>query len=205
MRDFLKFRLPIQLFAADDGGSGGSAGGEGENQNPPVTFTQADIDRAVSAAVATRESTLNATHQEQVTKAVADAIAEQQRLAALSEEERRNEARIAAEKALENRQRELNLKILRVDTGALLNEEGLSQDALELVLGADLESTKANVETLKGIINAGVEARVKELATKPGTPKGQNGKVLTKDEIMSIQDRTARQKAIEENIHLFTQ
>ena len=207
MKDLFKFPLNIQMFAAD-GGAGASEGNSNSQTTETPneqTFTQADIDRAVTRAVQTATENAATRQQDAINQAVADAIAEEQRKAQLTEEQRQEEARTAAAKALEEKERELNIKLLRVDTSQLLNDEGLPLDSIDLVLGNDIESTKANIEILKGIITKAVETQVETLVTTPGAPKGQSGKTLTKEEIMNIQDRTARQKAIEENIHLFNQ
>ncbi|MDE8242050.1 DUF4355 domain-containing protein, partial [Erysipelothrix rhusiopathiae] len=62
----------------------------------PKVFTQADIDRAVTAAVKTRDEK----HSKALKDAVEAAIAEQKRLAALTEEERKEEARKLADQAV---------------------------------------------------------------------------------------------------------
>lgn len=202
MKDLLRFPFNIQMFAAEGvGGAGGeNPDGDNPNETPKDIFTQADIDRAVTKAV----QTADARNQKAIDDAVKAAVAEQQRLAQLSDDERKEAARVAAEQDLADKQRELDLKILRVDAGQLLVAQELPQEALELVLGNDIEATKVNVEKLKGIIAKAVEGEVKKLTTTPGTPKGQNGQTMTKEDIMKIVDRVERQKAIEANIHLFT-
>ena len=96
--------------------------------------------------------------------AVHQAVMEQKHLAALFEEKLREEAYHAAAKAYEEKEQELNRKILVVDGCRLLIEESLPQEALEFVLGDDMEATKARVEKLKVIITKQVEGRLGKYA-----------------------------------------
>lgn len=167
----------------------------------PKVLTQADIDRAVSIAVKKRDEK----HAKDVSKAVSDAIAEERRQATLTEEERREEARLIAEQKFADKQRELDQKILRVDVGEVLVKRGLNPELLEYVLGTDLNDSIAKIDALRSVIDKQVESNIKAVVVKPGAPKTSTTVgTMTKAEIMSIKDDGERQKQIALHPELFT-
>ncbi|MDE8118569.1 DUF4355 domain-containing protein, partial [Erysipelothrix rhusiopathiae] len=153
MKDLMKFPLNIQLFG-DEASNDTQEGNENlSGAEKPKVFTQADIDRAVTAAVKTRDEK----HSKALKDAVEEAIAEQKRLAALTEEERKEEARKLADQAVAQKQKELDEKILRFDVGEVLVKRGLSPDLLNFVLGKDLDDSVTKIDVLTEIINKQVE------------------------------------------------
>ena len=199
----IKYPLDIQYFA-DEGNDDGTDTGTDDDTSTDTdtgeqTFTQADIDRAVTQAVQTR----NAKLQGDIDAAVEAALAEKERIDGLTEEQRQEEAQNQANQRIADKEAELNLKVLRVDVGQELVTRGLSSDLLDLVLGEDLESSIAKIETVSALIDKGVEEGIKTVVTKPGAPKKPTGKVITKEEIMAVTDQAERQKLIKENIELF--
>lgn len=199
MKDLMKFPLNIQLF-----GDGAPNDTQEGNENlsgaeKPKVFTQADIDRAVTAAVKTRDEK----HSKALKDAVEAAIAEQKRLAALTEEERKEEARKLADQAVAKKQKELDEKILRFDVGEVLVKRGLSPDLLNFVLGKDLDDSVTKIDVLTEIINKQVEAQIKAVVTKPGVPTRPKTKTLTKKEIMDIKDSEERLRQIALHPELF--
>ncbi|MDE8341004.1 DUF4355 domain-containing protein [Erysipelothrix rhusiopathiae] len=199
MKDLMKFPLNIQLFG-DEAPNDTQEGNENlSGAEKPKVFTQADIDRAVTAAVKTRDEK----HSKALKDAVEAAIAEQKRLAALTEEERKEEARKLADQAVAKKQKELDEKILRFDVGEVLVKRGLSPDLLNFVLGSDLEDSVSRIDTLTEIINKQVEAQIKAVVTKPGVPTRPKTKILTKKEIMDIKDSEERLRQIALHPELF--
>lgn len=199
MKDLMKFPLNIQLFG-DEAANDTQEGNENlSGAEKPKVFTQADIDRAVTAAVKTRDEK----HNKALKDAVEAAIAEQKRLAALTEEERKEEARKLADQAVAQKQKELDEKILRFDVGEVLVKRGLNPDLLNFVLGKDLEDSVSRIDTLTEIINKQVEAQIKTVVTKPGVPTRPKTKTLTKKEIMDIKDSEERLRQIALHPELF--
>lgn len=199
MKDLMKFPLNIQLFG-DEAPNDTQEGNENlSGAEKPKVFTQADIDRAVTAAVKTRDEK----HSKALKDAVEAAIAEQKRLAALTEEERKEEARKLADQAVAQKQKELDEKILRFDVGEVLVKRGLNPDLLNFVLGRDLEDSVSRIDTLTEIINKQVEAQIKAVVTKPGVPTRPKTKTLTKKEIMDIKDSEERLRQIALHPELF--
>lgn len=199
MKDLMKFPLNIQLFG-DEAPNDTQEGNENlSGAEKPKVFTQADIDRAVTAAVKTRDEK----HSKALKDAVEAAIAEQKRLAALTEEERKEEARKLADQAVAKKQKELDEKILRFDVGEVLVKRGLNPDLLNFVLGKDLDDSVAKINTLTEIINKQVEEQIKLVVTKPGVPTRPKTKTLTKKEIMDIKDSEERLRQIALHPELF--
>ncbi|MDE8162719.1 DUF4355 domain-containing protein [Erysipelothrix rhusiopathiae] len=199
MKDLMKFPLNIQLFS-DEAANDTQEGNENlSGAEKPKVFTQADIDRAVTAAVKTRDEK----HSKALKDAVEAAIAEQKRLAALTEEERKEEARKLADQAVAQKQKELDEKILRFDVGEVLVKRGLNPDLLNFVLGKDLDDSVTKIDVLTEIINKQVEAQIKAVVTKPGVPTRPKTKTLTKKEIMDIKDSEERLRQIALHPELF--
>lgn len=199
MKDLMKFPLNIQLFG-DEAPNDTQEGNENlSGAEKPKVFTQADIDRAVTAAVKTRDEK----HSKALKDAVEAAIAEQKRLAALTEEERKEEARKLADQAVAQKQKELDEKILRFDVGEVLVKRGLSPDLLNFVLGKDLDDSVTKIDVLTEIINKQVEAQIKAVVMKPGVPTRPKTKTLTKKEIMDIKDSEERLRQIALHPELF--
>lgn len=199
MKDLMKFPLNIQLFG-DEASNDTQEGNENlSGAEKPKVFTQADIDRAVTAAVKTRDEK----HSKALKDAVEAAIAEQKRLAALTEEERKEEARKLADQAVAQKQKELDEKILRFDVGEVLVKRGLNPDLLNFVLGKDLEDSVVRIDTLTEIINKQVEVQMKAVVIKPGVPTRPKTKTLTKKEIMDIKDSEERLRQIALHPELF--
>lgn len=199
MKDLMKFPLNIQLFG-DEAPNDTQEGNENlSGAEKPKVFTQADIDRAVTVAVKTRDEK----HSKALKDAVEAAIAEQKRLAALTEEERKEEARKLADQAVAQKQKELDEKILRFDVGEVLVKRGLNPDLLNFVLGKDLDDSVTKIDVLTEIINKQVEAQIKAVVTKPGVPTRPKTKTLTKKEIMDIKDSEERLRQIALHPELF--
>lgn len=199
MKDLMKFPLNIQLFS-DEAANDTQEGNENlSGAEKPKVFTQADIDRAVTAAVKTRDEK----HSKALKDAVEAAIAEQKRLAALTEEERKEEARKLADQAVTQKQKDLDEKILRFDVGEVLVKRGLNPDLLSFVLGKDLDDSVAKIDALTEIINKQVEEQIKLVVTKPGVPTRPKTKTLTKKEIMDIKDSEERLRQIALHPELF--
>lgn len=199
MKDLMKFPLNIQLFG-DEALNDTQEGNENlSGAEKPKVFTQADIDRAVTAAVKTRDEK----HSKALKDAVEAAIAEQKRLAALTEEERKEEARKLADQAVAQKQKDLDEKILRFDVGEVLVKRGLNPDLLSFVLGKDLDDSVAKIDALTEIINKQVEEQIKLVVTKPGVPTRPKTKTLTKKEIMDIKDSEERLRQIALHPELF--
>ena len=190
----------------DDGGEendgdddGGEDGNDDEGQGG--TFTQADIDKAVSAALKRERAKAEKKAKE---------AAEAERLRNMSNAERNAEKL----KALEAEVRELKGEKARGEMAStvrgMLSGAGVAEfndDIVNaLVVADDAEKTKGRVDNFVKAYKAAVAAGVKKAmggSTPPDGNTRKRGKTLTKDEIMAVKDQTERQRLIRENINLF--
>lgn len=181
MTDELKWKL--QLFADDpDGGNpggddpDGEGNGAGGNQDPDgdngqnqggdgdKKYSDADVDKIVEKKFAKWK-----TQHEQDLE---DAKAEAEKLAKMNADQKKDYEleKIKTENA------KLKADAARHELGKtaadILKEHQIeaTQDMLELVVGEDADSTKANIDKLVGIINAQIKAAEVERATGK-TPK----------------------------------
>lgn len=86
----------------------------------------------------------------------------------------------------------------------MLSDSGVSvsEELLSVLVTADAEKTKKAVNSFADLFKTAVKNAVSETLKSPAPTTGTSGSV-TKEQIMAIKDRAARQKAINENIELF--
>lgn len=172
---------------------------ETKQEKPERTFTRAEFGKAVAAEIAKARASWEAEQAE----AIELAKSEGERLAKLTKDERAREEEAKRIQAIEEREKALAEKEMRVATQALLSEEGLPGDFLEFVIDSTAEATKEKIGTLRSIFDKAVEARVDERLAQKAPRKGTGPVSMTKTEIMAIVDDEERQRAIAENIGLF--
>lgn len=88
----------------------------------------------------------------------------------------------------------------------MLKEKNINidDDLLSVLVTKEAESTKSNVENFITLFESAVEKAVND-RVKSKTPKKFNSKTLTKDDILNIEDKRERRKAIAENLDLFNE
>lgn len=162
------------------------------------TFTRAEFGKAVAAEIAKAR----ATWESEQAEALELAKSEGERLAKLTKDERAKEEEAKRIKAIEERERAIAEREMKMATMALLVEEGLPQEFLGHVLAPTAEEVKAKITALRDVFDSEVEKRVNERlvqsAPRRGTTTG-----ITKEDIMAIENDDERQQAIAENIQLF--
>lgn len=112
-------------------------------------------------------------------KQKADAVAEAIRKEKMSAEEKTKYEAQQREQDIAKREQELALRELKADAGGMLAKENLSAGFVDMVVGADAETTQQNVKTLKAAIDAEVqrqvEARLKGTTPRTGSGAGDKG------------------------------
>lgn len=110
---------------------------------------------------------------EAVKKELADKAAEEAKHSGMSEEEKAEYETGKKEQNLAEREAALALRELKAETKTLLAEQGLPVDAMDSVLGKDLETTKQNIANFKKIldntVNEQVTTRLKGKTPERGT------------------------------------
>lgn len=171
---------------------------ETKQEKSERTFTRAEFGKAVAAEIAKARASWEAEQAE----ALELAKSEGERLAKLTKDERAKEEEAKRIQAIEERERAIAEREMKMATMALLVEEGLPQEFLGHVLASTAEEVKAKISDLRNVFDKEVEKRVNERLVQSTPRRGAiNG--LTKEDIMAIENDDERQRAIAENIQLF--
>ena len=171
---------------------------ETKQEKSERTFTRAEFGKAVAAEIAKARASWEAEQAE----ALELAKSEGERLAKLTKDERAKEEEAKRIKAIEEREKAIAEREMKMATMALLVEEGLPQEFLGHVLAPTAEEVKAKISDLRNVFDKEVEKRVNERLVQSAPRRGAiNG--LTKEDIMAIENDEERQRAIAENIQLF--
>jgi hypothetical protein len=171
---------------------------ETKQEKSERTFTRAEFGKAVAAEIAKARASWEAEQAE----ALELAKSEGERLAKLTKDERAKEEEAKRIQAIEERERAIAEREMKMATMSLLVEEGLPQEFLGHVLAPTAEEVKAKISDLRNVFDKEVEKRVNERLVQSTPRRGAiNG--LTKEDIMAIENDDERQQAIAENIQLF--
>lgn len=171
---------------------------ETKQEKSERTFTRAEFGKAVAAEIAKAR----ATWESEQAEALEQAKSEGERLAKLTKDERAKEEEAKRIQAIEERERAIAEREMKMATMALLVEEGLPQEFLGHVLAPTAEEVKAKISDLRNVFDKEVEKRVNERLVQ-STPRRGTINGLTKEDIMAIENDDERQQAIAENIQLF--
>lgn len=171
---------------------------ETKQEKSERTFTRAEFGKAVAAEIAKAR----ATWESEQAEALELAKSEGERLAKLTKDERAKEEEAQRIQAIEERERVIAEREMKMATMALLVEEGLPQEFLGHVLAPTAEEVKAKISDLRNVFDKEVEKRVNERLVQ-STPRRGTINGLTKEDIMAIENDDERQQAIAENIQLF--
>lgn len=198
----MKKRIYLQLFAdASEGTVGAPETTEnqttqtnepGKDEKAQPKYSDADVDKLISQKFAEWQK-----KQEKKTS-------EAERLAAMTAEEKAAERM----KALEDKIRGYEVAAAKAEmtkqARTMLQDKNLhvSDELLSNLIAEDAETTKASVESFITLFSAAVDKAVKE-ALKSDTPKTGSSSGMTKEQILSVQNRAERQRLIKENMNLF--
>lgn len=171
---------------------------ETKQEQSERTFTRAEFGKAVAAEIAKAR----ATWESEQAEALELAKSEGERLAKLTKDERAREEEAKRIQAIEERERAIAEREMKMATMTLLAEEGLPQEFLSHVLAPTAEEVKAKISDLRNVFDKEVEKRVNERLVQ-STPRRGTINGLTKEDIMAIENDDERQQAIAENIQLF--
>ena len=197
--------LPLDLqFFADggegtgqgaDGGEGGQQGEQGDGEGGEgneKTFTQSEVDRKISKAVAAFEENQKPKQQEAINQAVKDALAEHQRLSKLSEKEQQEEQMTKREKEIAEREAKIQRAELRSEAIEDLHKKELPSKFADFLLSDDAESTLENINTFKQAFDEAVNAAVKEKLRQDTPPAGGGGNRINNNKSKAEMAKKAR-------------
>lgn len=148
------------------------------------TFSQADMDN-LAGKIRGEEK---AKQDQAIKEAVANAIAEYERNAKLTEEEREKEAKSKREAELKAREDSITLRERRLTAQELLSQKNIPIDLVDFVVDLDENKTKDNIEKLAKTYSKSVETGVtdKLKGTPPTDFSNKNNDITDKSKkIMS--------------------
>lgn len=154
-----------------------------EDNKAGKSFTQADMDN-LAGKIRGEEKAKN---DQAIKDAVANAIAEYERQAKLTQEEKDKEARTKREAELKERENNITLRERRLQAQELLSQKNIPIDLVDFVVDLDETKTKENVEKLAKTYSKSVETGVtgKLKGTPPVDFSNQNNSADKSKKIMS--------------------
>lgn len=132
-----------------------NTGGENQGQDSK-TFSQDEV----NDIIAKRVNEINAKNEEKTAKAIQDALADYERKAKLSDEEKNREEQEKLKAELANKDRDLRIRENRVEARIILQEKSMPDVFAEYVVTDDLETTKANIDRFEKTWNEALSKAV---------------------------------------------
>ena len=171
-----------------------------------VQMTQEQLDKLISDRLARQERKLN----EQFNKRL-DEMSEAQKLAQMSEEERKEhdyakrlEELTNREKALQEKETAYNKQQYKQEIQRQLNEAGLP-DISDTLVGLEAEVVKAQIDTMKqsfeAQINASIQAKIQNSASTPTVPQ-KEAQLLSIEQIqaLSVEEYNANKDLVQKSL-----
>ena len=197
----------FRIFDDGDGGTGGDNGGkdgddggdesggkDGDDKGGEKKYTDADVNALLDKKFAEWK------------KKQQKAVDEAKKLEQMSAEEK-NAAKLAEmQKRLDEMEQKEARGKMAASARKLLQGEGIVVDdvIVSALIREDAEKTKAAVDAFTKSFKKAVQDAAKITFSRKDKPKtGASGKATTREDIMKIQDRVARQKAIRQHPELF--
>lgn len=155
-----------------------------------VSMTQEQLDKMIADRLARQERKLNEAFDKKLNE-----LSEAQKLAQMSEEERKEhdfakrlEELTNREKAIQERENAYNKQQYKQEIQRQLSDAGLP-DISDTLVGLEAEVVKAQIDTMKQAfdnqVNASIQAKVKASANTPTVPQVEQ-QLLTLEQIQSL-------------------
>lgn len=180
--------LPFDLQFFAEGGEGEGAGtgdsGEGGQESEKVELTaeelqkkiESESDKKLEKALKTAREKWQQEFQEKLEQEKKEA----ERLAKLSEKERKEEELSKREQEVADREAKLKQKELKADAVSVLADKTLPASFADFLLADDAEKTLENINNFKAAFDSAVNEAVKE-KLRQDTPKAGGGSITTKN------------------------
>lgn len=202
-------RYTLQLFAEEATQQNGEQNAETQAQGTPDGTQESNEDKAGGAQekLYTNEDVdklINKKFAEWQSKKEKE-INEAQKLAEMNEQQK-------AEYKLEQLQKELDeyknretLREMAKTARSILSEQNINvpDEIISVLVTKDADTTSENVKAFAKAFSDAVSKAVESKISHKEPKANGSVKKVTKDDILSIKDTSARQKAIAENIELF--
>lgn len=173
--------LDLQLFAEGGEGAGegnGEGSGEGGKEPKRLELTeeelQSKIDSETDKRIQKALQTAKTKWEKEFSEKLEEEKREAERLAKLSEKERRDEELKKREQDIAERLKNLERKELRADAVSVLTEKELPSSFVDFLLAENAEKTLENINDFKQAFDDAVNARVNEVIKQdvPGSGSG---------------------------------
>lgn len=183
----LAYPLNLQLFAEDDAGdndqndsSENEDGGDDESQEQTKTFTQDEVDNIIKGRLAKERKSWE--------KQLVDQQTEAEKLASMSEKEKKQYQEQKRAKDLEAREAAINRRELTAQAKEQLADKGLPVTLAEILNFSDAESCSKSIETVEKAFQSAVEKAVEERIKggKPIKKAPSSSSGITVDSIKSM-------------------
>lgn len=206
-------RMNLQLLASDTGEEGGGSieSTDAESSNSETTnideikieeksevenekkYTDEDLDALIEKKFSKWK------------KAEEKRVSEATKLAEMNAQQRAEYERDQYKQEIEQLRAESERRKMETTALEMLNEQGVnvSQKLVSTLVSENAEATKESVGAFIEAFNEAVESAVNNKIKSAPPKKFGGGGALTKEEIFKIENKSERQKAIAENIHLF--
>nr|DAF98353.1 MAG TPA: capsid scaffolding protein [Siphoviridae sp. ctnNB1] len=162
----------------------------------------AEFDRRVQKSI----KTAVANEQKKWQNMTDDKVSEAEKMAQMNKEEKAEYRAAQLEKELAELKRQNSITAMRSEARKMLDEQGINlpDDLIQNIVAEDADTTKTNVEAFAKAYKEAVQAGVKE-ALKGNTPQASrsDAKGITKEQILTVKDRSERQKLMAEHPELF--
>ena len=164
-------------------------------------YSDEDVNQIIDKKFAKWQKELEAKEQEKE-----EAVAEAERLAKMNAEEKQKYEYEKLQKELDEYKRKDNQYQMSKEANKMFKEKNInvSDEVLSFVVKGNADDTKKAVNAFIDLFNAEVEKGVKTALSGTSPKARSGGNPVTKQSILAIQDTAERQKAIRENIQLFT-
>ena len=172
-----------------------------------VSMTQEQLDKMIADRLARQERKLNEAFDKKLNE-----LSEAQKLAQMSDDERKEHdyaKRLsdleAREKALQEKESAYNKSQYKAEIQRQLNEAGLP-DVSDMLVSMDAEAVKTQIDVMKASfnaqLNASVEAKIKSSANTPKVPQEEQNRLLSLDEIkaLSTNEYLANRELVEKSL-----
>ena len=152
--------MPTPIINKDESASQDQAGVTDEkNQGQePKTFSQDEVNEIISKRV----NEINAKNSEKTAKAIENALADYERKAKLSEEEKAHEEQERLKSELASKERDLLIRENRAEAREILQEKSMPSIFVDYVVDEDLDKTKENINKFEKVWNETVAKEIKK-------------------------------------------
>lgn len=206
-------RMNLQLLASDTGEEGGgsieSTGTESSNsETTNIDETKIEEKSEVGNEKKYTDEDLDALIEKKFSKwkkAEEKRVSEATKLAEMNAQQRAEYERDQYKQEIEQLRAESERRKMETTALEMLNEQGVnvSQKLVSTLVSQNAEATKESVGAFIEAFNEAVETAVNNKIKSAPPKKLGGGGALTKEEIFKIENKSERQRAIAENIHLF--